>query len=363
MTKLTSIALFAATGAISLGVTYACRVVAVRHALLDQPNDRSAHAVPKPRLGGVGVIGAFLIVSAFLMPAGLVPGSAVVPLAATGAIALLGFIDDLRPLAARWRFGVQLAAASAVVAFRFAALPQAAGPLLGSILPAWVLAPLAVLWMVWLTNLYNFMDGIDGLAGGQAVVGGMAIAAAAWICGAPATAALAVALACASLGFLFLNFPPSSIFMGDVGSTAIGFFFGCVPLLPDHHPVSFEIVGVALSLFILDATVTLVRRVARGQRWYEPHRSHYYQRPLALGIGHRPITLSAYLGFAVVGAFAAFMPIATVPLRLALAAGAAAVFVLAAQVVRGMERARGRAAEAAAAGAEAEAAKSGRHAA
>jgi UDP-N-acetylmuramyl pentapeptide phosphotransferase/UDP-N-acetylglucosamine-1-phosphate transferase len=359
MTNITSIALFAATGAVSLGLAYACRVVAARHALLDQPNARSAHAVPKPRLGGVGVIGAFLLAGVALYAAGLVPGTVLVPLAATGAIALLGFIDDLWPLPARWRFGVQLAAAGAVVAFRFAALPQAAGPLLGSILPAWILAPLAVLWIVWLTNLFNFMDGIDGLAGGQAVVGGMAIAAAAWICGAPATAALAVALACASLGFLFLNFPPSSIFMGDVGSTAIGFFFGCVPLLPDHHPVSFEIVGVALSLFILDATVTLVRRIARGQRWYEPHRSHYYQRPLALGIGHRPITLFAYLGFGVVGAFAAFMPIATAPVRMALATGAVTVFALAAQVVRGMERVHARAA----AGAEAKTAASGRRAA
>lgn len=359
MTKITSIALFATVGAVSLAVTYACRVVAVRHALLDQPNARSAHAVPKPRLGGAGVIGAFLLAGAALVAAGLVPDAVLVPLAATGVIALLGFIDDLRPLPARWRFGVQLAAASAVVAFRFAALPQAAGPLLGSILPAWVLAPLAVLWIVWLTNLYNFMDGIDGLAGGQALIGGMAIAAAAWLCGAPVTAALAVALAGASLGFLFLNFPRSSIFLGDVGSTAIGFFFGCVPLLPDRHPVSIGIVAVALALFILDATVTLIRRVAQGQRWYEPHRSHWYQRPLALGMGHRPITLGAYLGFAVVGGLAVLMARATTaPLRFVLAAGAVAVFGVATQVVRGMERVHARAA-----GAEGEAANSGRRAA
>ncbi|GEJ55430.1 MraY family glycosyltransferase [Anaeromyxobacter diazotrophicus] len=342
---ITGIALFATAGAISFSVAYACRNIAVRLAILDEPNGRSAHATPKPRLGGVGVMGAFLVAGVALVSAGSVPSAAMGPLAATGVIACLGFIDDLRQVPARWRFVVQLAAASTVVAFRFAALPQAAGPLLGSILPPWVLAPLAVLWIVWLTNLYNFMDGIDGLAGGQGLIGGLAIAAAAWLCGASATAALAVAVAGASLGFLFLNFPPSSIFMGDVGSTAIGFFFGCVPLLPDRQPVSFDIVAVALSLFVLDATVTLVRRVIQGQRWYEPHRSHHYQRPLALGIEHRAITLSAYLGFALLGGLAVLMALATAPVRLALLMAAALVFVVAAQVVRGLERAHAMAAE------------------
>jgi UDP-N-acetylmuramyl pentapeptide phosphotransferase/UDP-N-acetylglucosamine-1-phosphate transferase len=282
------------------------------------------------------------------------------PLAAMGAIALLGFVDDLWPLPARRRLGVQFAAASAVVAVRFATLPQAAGPLLGSLLPAWVLAPLAVLWIVWFTNLYNFMDGIDGLAGGQTLIGGLAIAAAAWFCGASTTATLAVVLSGASLGFLFLNFPPSSIFMGDGGSTAIGFFFGCMPLLPDGRPVSIEVVAVALSLFILDATVTLVKRLAQGNRWYEPHRSHYYQRPLALGFGHRPIAFSAYLGFAIVGSLAVLMARATVAVRLLLVGGALVVFGVAVQVVRGMERAH---AGGDAAGAEGEASASGRSAA
>ncbi len=362
MTVIASTVLFGVASAGSVCVAYVCRAIAVRHALLDRPNARSAHSVPKPRLGGVGVVGAFLSAAAVLLATGVLPGAIIMPLAATGTIALLGFLDDLRPLPARWRFGFQLAAASLVVASRWSALPQAAGPVLGSILPSWALAPLAVLWIVWLTNLYNFMDGIDGLAGGQALIGGMAIAVAAWLCGAPTTATVAVALAGASLGFLFLNFPPSSIFMGDVGSTAIGFFFGCVPLLPDQHPLSIEIVAVALSLFILDATVTLVGRVAQGKRWYEPHRSHYYQRPLALGVGHRPITLSAYFGFAVVGTLAALMARATVPTRLALAGGAVVVFGVAVQVVRGMERAHASAgAAAASAGGEADA--SGRRAA
>ena len=109
--------------------------------------------------------------------------------------------------------------------------------------------------------------------------------------GAGTTAWLLLALAGSSLGFLLFNFPPSSIFMGDVGSTAIGFFFGVLPLLPEARPVPFEPVALALSLFVLDATVTLLRRVARGEKWYTPHRTHLYQRPVVLGAGHRAVLL------------------------------------------------------------------------
>jgi Fuc2NAc and GlcNAc transferase len=335
--------LFGATAALSFCVTWACRVVATRNALLDRPNARSAHTAPKPRLGGVGVIGALLMAASAMWIRGALPGSAMALVAVAGGVAVVGLVDDLRSLSARRRFAFQFSAAALIVGARWHALPAAAGPLVGPVLPAWLLAPLAVLWIVWLTNLYNFMDGIDGLAGGQALIGGLAIAVAAAHCGAWTTAALTIALAGASLGFLFLNFPPSSIFMGDVGSTALGFFFGCVPLLPEATPVPIDVVGVALALFVLDATVTLVRRVAQGQRWYEAHRSHYYQRPLALGIGHRPITLSAYLGFGVVGTFAVAMRGAAIPVRLAAIAAAVLVFVAAAQVVRGLERAHARA--------------------
>jgi UDP-N-acetylmuramyl pentapeptide phosphotransferase/UDP-N-acetylglucosamine-1-phosphate transferase len=329
--------LFLAAGAVSASANFWTRALALRRGWLDQPNVRSAHAAPVPRLGGIGIITGVLLVGGATraLSAGAFP-----ILAAAGAVFAVGLIDDLRSTSVGLRLWIHIVAACLVVAARWGALPQAFGPF-GAFVPAWVLATVVVIWIVWVTNLYNFMDGIDGLAGGQALIGGMAIAFAAWLCGAPTTATLAIALAGASLGFLFLNFPPSSIFMGDVGSTAIGFFFGCVPLLPDRQPVSIEIVAVALSLFILDATVTLLRRVVQGKRWYEPHRSHYYQRPLAVGVGHRPITLGAYLGFAVVGVLAVLMVRATAPVRLALGAGALLVFGVAIQVVRRLERAHG----------------------
>ena len=134
-----------------------------------------------------------------------------------------------------------------------------------------VLAALAVLWIVWLTNLYNFMDGIDGLAGAQALIAALGLAAVAGGArrrddrlAAPRAGRLERSDSSSS------TFRPSSIFMGDVGSTAIGFFFGVLPLLPESRPVPVEPVALALSLFVLDATATLLRRVASGREVVHP---------------------------------------------------------------------------------------------
>jgi UDP-N-acetylmuramyl pentapeptide phosphotransferase/UDP-N-acetylglucosamine-1-phosphate transferase len=223
-----------------------------------------------------------------------------VPLASTALIAVLGLVDDLRPLPARVRFGVQVLLAAAVVAASWDRLPVAAG-VLGTWLPQAVLAPLAVLWITWLTNLYNFMDGIDGIAGAQALIASVGLAIVAAGIGAETTSWLLLALAGSSAGFLLFNFPPSSIFMGDVGSTAIGFFFGILPLLPGSGSLPIEPVVLALSFFVLDATFTLLRRVGAGEKWYTPHRTHLYQRPVVLGVAHRPVLLAS-AGAMVVGA-------------------------------------------------------------
>ncbi len=158
-----------------------------------------------------------------------------------------------------------------------------------------------MLWITWLTNLYNFMDGIDGIAGAQALIASVGLAIVAAGVGAETSGWLLLALAGSSVGFLLFNFPPSSIFMGDVGSTAIGFFFGVLPLLPGSRSIAIEPVALALSFFVLDATVTLLRRVAAGEKWYTPHRTHLYQRPIVLGMEHRPV-LFASAGAMVVGA-------------------------------------------------------------
>ncbi len=267
------------------------------------------------------------------------PPPMLVALGAMACIGILGLIDDLRPLPARVRFGVHVGCASVVVGIASQRLPSAAGAL-GTWVPVPVLAVLAVLWIVWLTNLFNFMDGIDGLAGAQALIGSLALAIVAAGTGAEASCWLLIALAGSSAGFLIFNFPPSSIFMGDVGSTAIGFFFGILPLLPEATPIPVEPVAMALALFVLDATLTLLRRVAAGEKWYTPHRTHLYQRPVVLGVGHRPVLLVATGAMVIVAGCAVAWSAASLQARLLLAVTPVLLYLAGRVLVARMARAR-----------------------
>lgn len=313
---------------------YSVRAVARRRLLFDHPNVRSAHLAPTPRLGGVGLMAAFIGCAVAWLAAS--PSAGAWPIViGTAAVAALGFADDLRPIRARFRFAAQLLAAAAVVWARRDALTAGVSWVLQ--LPAWLLAPLVILWILWMTNLFNFMDGIDGLAGGQAVLAALGLAAAAFLGGAPQPGVLLLLLAAASLGFLVFNFPPASIFMGDAGSTAIGFFLACAPLLPGEAAIPVEVVWIAAGLFVLDATTTLARRVTQGERWFEAHRSHWYQRPLTLGVPHRTITLVAWAAMAVLALAAGAWPLVSPQARLALLLLPLALFVPLTAVVRRLE--------------------------
>ena len=215
-------------------------------------------------------------------------------------MATVGLMDDLRPIRAMYRLLAQLLCASIVVAHVGADLSARMDPL-GQILPYPLLAVATVLWIVWITNLYNFMDGINGIAGCQTIIGAGAMAVVGFDVGAGPVPWMALFLVAATAGFLPFNFPRATIFMGDVGATAIGFFLACVPLLPATRTIPFESATIAISLFVLDATFTLFRRVWRRERFYEAHRSHLYQRLLSYGVTHTPITLVSALGMAIVG--------------------------------------------------------------
>lgn len=295
----------------TLALTRGIRAYARRRHLLDHPNARSAHSTPTPRLGGIGIMIPFLAGGFALSLHGATDRSLLRVLFGTAVIAGVGLIDDLRPLAARWRFGVQLIAALAVVFPAGPAIGAALAPF-DLLLPYPMLAAAAVLWIVWATNLYNFMDGIDGLAGGQAIAASIGLAAAAFTLGSTALGWALVVLAASSAGFLAYNRPKATIFMGDVGSTAIGFFLASSSFAATgSRPIPVLAVVLALALFVMDATTTLVRRVLRGERWFAAHRTHLYQRPLACGLGHAPITYTAWMGMVIVGAFAATYPVAT----------------------------------------------------
>jgi len=208
-------------------------------------------------------------------------------LVAAPALALVGLADDRWGLPPSVRFLAQIAAALAVVAAG-GVLREIAVPGL-FVLPLGALAiPLTIAWIVSVTNIYNFMDGIDGLAGVQAIVAALALAAiAAHLGHADLTIGL-LALSGGVLGFLILNRPPARVFMGDVGSTFLGFILAAwaVAGTVREPPIPFVAWVWALSVFLFDGLLTIARRVLRGERIYEAHRTHVYQRLVAAGWSH-----------------------------------------------------------------------------
>lgn len=201
-------------------------------------------------------------------------------------IAIVGFLDDQRPLAKRWRFGAQIISVGAVIYLLY---PLPLLPIWGDIslnLNSWGL-PVVALAMLWLINLYNFMDGIDGLASGEAVtvLGGIALVL--LLVGNTQLAVLLAITAIPMLGFLIWNWPPARIFMGDACSTFLGLSFGTLALITSKDAqITPWVWVIMLSAFWVDATYTLVVRMVTGQDWRSPHRSHLYQRLSAAKKSH-----------------------------------------------------------------------------
>jgi Fuc2NAc and GlcNAc transferase len=253
--------------------------LALARQVLDIPNQRSSHLAPTPKAGGIGMVMAASAALYWLAAGwGAQMWLPLTALATCGiAIATIGLADDLKPLSARLRLGVQLLAATILLAGlqdvpRFTAA--------GFSLPFYLGLPLALLWLLWMTNLYNFMDGIDGLAGMHAMAVGFCAALLLAAAQVPAVLWLAPLLvAVASGGFMVWNFPPARIFMGDTGSAWLGFVFAALALLSGiYDPGLFWLWAILLAVFVTDATLTLLTRLLRGQRIHEAHRCHAYQR-------------------------------------------------------------------------------------
>jgi UDP-N-acetylmuramyl pentapeptide phosphotransferase/UDP-N-acetylglucosamine-1-phosphate transferase len=247
----------------------------VARLLLDHPNHRSLHRSPTPRIGGIGVV-------AGLVAGCIIAGGPWVPLALAGGLMLLSLFDDLHGLPSGARLLGHVGAALILV------LHAGGGP-------GWLAVLLLVLGIGWMTNLYNFMDGADGLAGGMAVVGFGAYALAAWLADQHAFALACMSVAAAGAGFLLFNFPPARMFLGDAGSIPLGFLagaFGLTGWLSGMWPLWFP--PVLFAPFVADASVTLLRRALRGERVWQAHRSHYYQRQVLMGWSHRRLALLEY---------------------------------------------------------------------
>ena len=246
---------------------------------MDHPNERSLHVTPTPRIGGLGIMAGVCVAAVWLAGAGLLQATLPVVLAAF-ALAAMSVLDDVRGLPVALRFLAHFVAAVAC--------------LLALGLTGWALLA-GTLAVVWMTNLYNFMDGSDGLAGGMAAIGFSALALAAWLGGAPGLAVFCAAIAAAALAFLRFNFPPARVFMGDAGSIPLGFLaaaLGILGAMQNVWPWLFPV--LVFSPFIVDASVTLARRGLRGEKIWQAHRSHYYQRAVLLGASHRQLAIAAY---------------------------------------------------------------------
>jgi UDP-N-acetylmuramyl pentapeptide phosphotransferase/UDP-N-acetylglucosamine-1-phosphate transferase len=243
-----------------------------RSKLVATSNERSMHTRPTPTGGGMVIVFLTLATWGTFYYAF---GTLHAPLIALGvlALAVLSFFDDRHTLPAKVRFIVQ----GVIVTAALLALPLDDRVFAGY-LPLWADRLLAWLGWMWFINLYNFMDGIDGLAGSETVLVALGIALVGWLIHLPlALIALAVALAAAASGFLWWNWQPARIFMGDTGSIPIGFLLGY--MLIEIARSGYLAAALLLPLtFLADATLTLLRRLIRGEKVWQAHRSHFYQR-------------------------------------------------------------------------------------
>lgn len=268
--------------------------LAPRLGLVDQPNARSLHTASTPRGGGLGVLAA--IAAAWLV-AGLTGTSPVYANWTMLGLAVLvpvSLLDDRYGLSAGWRFAGHLLAAALVLAAGLGlsevALPGIAlplGPVTGGVL--------SLLVVGWCINLFNFMDGMDGLAGGMALIGFAALAALGLLAGQVEFALAALVVSAAGAGFLCFNYPPARIFLGDVGSVPLGFLVGAFLLWMQADGVAPLWLGLLVfAPFVLDATVTLLRRLWRRETVWQAHRSHYYQRAVLVSAPPRRVLLVSY---------------------------------------------------------------------
>lgn len=275
--------------AAALAGTVWLRSYALRRQLLDVPNARSSHSVPTPRGGGAAIVASAGVGTLALWLSGLTGAITVLAMVIPGiAVAAVGFLDDRGHVAPSTRLAVHFASA-AWASWWFGGLPAVgiAGVHIALGVAGHAVAAVVI---VWILNLFNFMDGIDGIAGSELV---FVAAAAAWLAGPEsATRMPLLVLAGAGAGFLALNWPPARIFMGDVGSGFIGFALAALAFVA-HTEGSLSIwaSAILMGVFIADATVTLLVRLARGDSVVQAHRTHAYQRLARRWGAHRPVTL------------------------------------------------------------------------
>ena len=264
--------------------------------LIDIPNERSSHSIPVPSGGGIAIACVFLALLPSLPVENIVSLNLTYAIYGSGImIALLGFMDDRSHIPAYKRLVIHVLAAIWVIYFLFmhSNTPLAAG----GDLSWWALALLLIISLVWLLNLYNFMDGIDAITGSETISVSLCASLLTWQT-APSDLSwiILLLLASAVAGFLVWNLPPAKLFMGDSGSAFLGIVLGCLMIY--SILISSQLFYawlILLGVYIVDASVTLIRRILASQKFYEAHRSHAYQHAAKRYHSHGKVSLAVVI--------------------------------------------------------------------
>jgi len=274
----------------SLFLTELIRRYSLKKEFLDKPNTRSSHSVATPRGGGLAIVVCFLTA---LGLSGLFSSEIIFAFLGSGSlVAIIGFWDDQNHVPAKWRLLSHFTAVfwalywlGGIPEFQFFGI---------NVKAEWLGILIIAFLLVWLLNLFNFMDGLDGIAASETIFISCAGAYFSWLNGFENMSFLSLILAASTLGFLFLNWPPAKIFMGDVGSAFLGLMLGIIAYVNVLQGGVVWIWLILLAVFLVDSGVTLLRRMLKGDRWYEAHCSHAYQHA-ARKWGHEKVTISVII--------------------------------------------------------------------
>ncbi|MFA4915885.1 MAG: MraY family glycosyltransferase [Syntrophales bacterium] len=273
----------------------------IRHIrIMDIPNGRSSHNMPTPTCGGLSIVATFLVgvVLIFFLADNITIlkwhflGFAFSALLIAG----ISFYDDVEDKPYIIKLTTQFVAVLIILLFGIV-IDKVTLPYLGIVQLGWLSYPISFIWIVGATNTFNFMDGLDGLAAGTAVIVSAFFGAITFSQGNIFVCIICLILFAGSLGFLTYNFPPARIFMGDVGSTFLGFVFAVLAIIAGHYDyshISFFVMPLLLFNFIYDTFFTFVRRLLRRERVMDAHRTHLYQIFQRIGYSHRTVSLFHY---------------------------------------------------------------------
>ena len=282
---------------VAIIITPLVKKLAYKIGAVDTPNDRKVHVGIMPRLGGLAIFIAFLVGLAILRP---VPnGDTLIPLSILlGAciIIVTGILDDIYEISPKAKMLSQIVSACVIVFLGGIQIEFINLPFGGELEFGFLSIPFTVLWIVGITNAINLIDGLDGLAAGVSTIALITLACMAFIMGNIFVVAIAAILVCSTIGFLFYNFYPAKIFMGDTGALFLGFMIAVLSLLGFKGVTvfSFIIPVIMLGVPISDTFFAIVRRLRNKQKWSSPDKSHLHHRLIDMGFSHRQTVLIIY---------------------------------------------------------------------